>query len=150
MVCSPYASRGNLTVLAKKHPGRRRPIVDMSSSYHAPLSKTWTLVWLNNSARSRCVTRVVAQQPAQTITTPHLAAMALEVCLRCDELVGKALMIALRMIVSQVLLDRIIQGVFTQYDHLLEGLLLDGAHEPFAVRVEVRTPWRQEVPRRCP
>jgi len=37
MVCSPYASRGNLTVLAKEHPGRHCPIVGMSGSFHAPL-----------------------------------------------------------------------------------------------------------------
>src|SRR5215475_3561229 len=41
-------------------------------------------------------------------------------------------MIALRMIMGQVLLDRIIEGAFTQYDYLTEGLLLDGAHESFA------------------
>ena len=42
MACSPYVSRGNLTVLAKERPGRRSPIVGMSGSFHAPLSKTWT------------------------------------------------------------------------------------------------------------
>jgi hypothetical protein len=33
-------------------------------------------VWLNNIAGSRRVAIVVAQQPAQTITAPYLAAVA--------------------------------------------------------------------------
>jgi hypothetical protein len=49
MVCSPSASRDNLTVLAREHPGRRCPIVGMSGSCHAPLSqrpgrRSWRLL----------------------------------------------------------------------------------------------------------
>ena len=33
-------------------------------------------VWLKNSAASLRVARIVAQQPAQAISTPHLAAVA--------------------------------------------------------------------------
>ena len=46
-------------------------------------------------------------------------------------------MIPLGVIMDQVLLDRIIQGTFTQHDHLLQGFLFDRAHKSFAVRVEV-------------
>ena len=53
-------------------------------------------------------------------------------------------MIALGMIVSEILADRIREGAFTQHHHAIQGFLLDGAHEPFAVRVEVRTLWREE------
>jgi hypothetical protein len=53
--------------------------------------------------------------------------------------VVKTLMIALVMIMGQVLLDRIIQRAFPQHDHLRESLLLDGAHKPFAVGIEIRT-----------
>jgi hypothetical protein len=49
------------------------------------------------------------------------------------ELVVETLMIPLRMIMAEVLVDRIRQGVFAQHHHLLQGLLLDGAHKPFAV-----------------
>jgi hypothetical protein len=41
---------------------------------------------------------------------------------------------------GEVLLDRIIQGAFPEHDHLRKGLLLDGAHKPFTVRVQIRTP----------
>jgi hypothetical protein len=44
------------------------------------------------------------------------------------------------MIVGQVLVDRIIQCAFAQYDHLLQGFLLDGAHKPFTVGVEIGAP----------
>jgi hypothetical protein len=54
---------------------------------------------------------------------------------RRDESVVEPLVIALCMIVSQVLVDHIIQGAFAHYDHLVEGLLLDGAHESFAVGI---------------
>jgi len=45
---------------------------------------------------------------------------------------------------AEVLVDRIRQGVFAQHHHLLQGLLLDGAHKPFAVGVHIRTAGRQE------
>src|SRR5882724_10625477 len=51
---------------------------------------------------------------------------------------------ALGMIVGEVLVEHMIEGAFTQHDHPLQGLLLDGAYEPFAVRIQIRTAWRQE------
>src|SRR5215467_11292515 len=89
---------------------------------------------------SRHVAIIIAQQPAETIVTPHLPPVASKVRYRCDKLVVEPLMVALRMIVRQVLVDRIRQSVFTQYNHLRERLLLDGAHEPLAMGVQIRTP----------
>ena len=57
---------------------------------------------------------------------------------------SEALMIALGMIMGQVLLDRIRQRAFAQPDHPCEGVLLDRAHEPLAVGVQMRRPRRQE------
>jgi hypothetical protein len=68
---------------------------------------------LNNSPESRHVAIVIAQEPTEALATPDLTAVAPKTRLGCNELVGEALMIALSMIVSQVLLDRIIQGAFT-------------------------------------
>src|SRR5713101_1567926 len=102
------------------------------------------LVWLKNSAASRRVAIVVAQQPTQALSTPDLAALAPKAWFGCNELVIEALMIALRMIVGQVLVDRIIQGTFTQYHHLTQGLLLDGAYKPFTVGIQIRRPGGQD------
>ena len=60
------------------------------------------------------ISKRVAEQPTEATATSHLTAVAPKVWLRGDEVVGEALMIALRMIVGQVLLDRIIQGAFTR------------------------------------
>jgi hypothetical protein len=49
-------------------------------------------------------------------------------------------MIALSMIVGEVLEDHMREGAFSQHDHPFHGLLLDGAHESFAVGVQIRTP----------
>src|SRR5438093_724731 len=89
---------------------------------------------------SRHVTIIIAQQPVQAIATSDLATVAPKVRLRCNAPVGETLMIPLGVIVVQVLLDRIIQGPFTQYHHLTQGLLLDGAYKPFAIGIEVWTP----------
>jgi hypothetical protein len=45
---------------------------------------------------------------------------------------------------GQVLADHMVERPFAQHHHLLQGLLLDGAHEPFAMGIEIRTPWGQD------
>jgi hypothetical protein len=49
-------------------------------------------------------------------------------------------MMAFVMIISEVLLDHIIQGAFPEHDHRRKGLLCDGAYTPFTVRVQIRAP----------
>src|SRR5262249_10149962 len=97
-------------------------------------------VWLNNRAGSRHVAIVIAQEPAQTLSTSDLTASAPPTWLWSNELVREALRIPLGMIVDQVLLDRIRQGTFTQQDQLCRSRLFDRAHKPFAVRIEVWAP----------
>jgi hypothetical protein len=89
---------------------------------------------------SRCVPVIVTQQPTETISTHDRTALAASLWLWSHTLITETLMMALRMIVGQVLMDRIIQGAFTPHDHLLQGLLLDGAHKPFTMGVQIRTP----------
>jgi hypothetical protein len=81
---------------------------------------------------------VVAEQATEALPPYHWTRVATNVPLACDQLVRETLMIALRMIVGQVLVDRIIEGAFTQHNHLREGLLLDGAHESLAMGIEIR------------
>jgi hypothetical protein len=57
---------------------------------------------LKNSAESRRVAIVIAQELTEALATPHQTAMTPQAWLGCDELVGEALMIALGMIVGQV------------------------------------------------
>ena len=45
----------------------------------------------------------------------------------------------LGVIVAQVLLNRIIQGLFTQDHHLTQGLPFDGAYKSFAIGIEIWT-----------
>src|SRR6266487_3055274 len=60
-------------------------------------------VWLKNSAGSRCVAIVIAQEPTQALSTSHLTAAARKTRRWCNELIAETLMIPLRMIVAQVL-----------------------------------------------
>jgi hypothetical protein len=64
---------------------------------------------LKKGAVLRHVAIIVAQQPTQALSTPHLIAVAPHASLGCNELVGEALMIPFLMIMGEVLLDRIIQ-----------------------------------------
>jgi hypothetical protein len=95
----------------------------------------------------RCVTPVaiiVAQQPTQAISTPHLIALAPHAWLWCDELIAETLMIPLVVIIRQVRLEDVAKGRFSNHVSLLQSFLFDRAHEPFAVGIEIRTPWRQD------
>jgi hypothetical protein len=53
-------------------------------------------------------------------------------------------MIALGMIMRQILLDDIGQRPLAQQEHLRQGFLLDRAHEPFAVGVQIWAPGWQD------
>src|SRR4029077_4997717 len=97
-------------------------------------------VWLNNSAASRRVAIIVTQQPAQAIATPYLAAVAPKAWLGCNELIAEALMIPLGMIMRQILLDHIEQRLLARQEHRRQGFLLDRAHKPFTVGVQIGTP----------
>src|SRR5215471_7367468 len=88
---------------------------------------------------------IVAQQATEAVSPHHVPYLTTTYPFWRDESVVEPLVIALCMIVGQVLVDHIIQGAFTQYDHLVEGLLLDGAHESFAVSIQIRTArWQEE------
>src|SRR5262249_40411584 len=82
---------------------------------------------------------IVAEQSTKALPPHDWTCLATNCPLPRDQLVVETLMIALRMIMDQILLDRIRQGALPQHDHLLEGLLFDGAHEPFAVGIEIGT-----------
>ena len=74
----------------------------------------------------------------------NLTAVAPHGRLRCNELVAEALVIPFGMIVGQVLLDHVYdECCFAQHHHEMLGFLLDRAHKPFTIRIEIRTPWGQ-------
>ncbi len=81
-----------------------------------------------------------AEQSTEALPPHHVPRVAIHCPLPRDQLVVETLVIALCMRVVQVWLDRIRQGACTQYDPLLQGLLLDGTYEPFAMRVQVWAP----------
>jgi hypothetical protein len=53
-------------------------------------------------------------------------------------------MIPLVMMMYQVRPEHIAKGRLAYHDHLMQNFLFDPAHEPFAVAIEIRTPWRQD------
>src|SRR5215472_6482269 len=91
---------------------------------------------------SRRVPVIVTQQPTETISTHNCTILATALGLWSNTLIGKSLRIALVIMMGQILLDRIRQGVLPQHYHLLEGLLLDGADKSLTVRVQLRAPGR--------
>jgi len=85
---------------------------------------------------------VVAEQSTEAFSPHHVTRLTTHCPLRRDESVVETLMIALGMIVGEVRVDHMLEGAFPQHDHPLQGLLLDGAYEPFAVSIQIRTAWR--------
>jgi transposase-like protein len=102
------------------------------------------LVVLKYCVASRRLTIVVAEQSTEAFSPYYVPRLTTHCSRRRDESVVETLMITLGMIVGEVLVDHMIEGAFTQYNHLLQGLLLDGAHEPFAVGVQIRAPGGQD------
>jgi hypothetical protein len=90
-------------------------------------SKKEILIRLNYCIASSGLSMIVAEQPTAALSTSHLTAVAPKVWFRDDELVGETLMIAFVMVMGQVLLERIVQKVFSQYNpttSLVEHALL--------------------------
>jgi hypothetical protein len=61
-----------------------------------------------------------AAQATEAFTPSHVARLTSNASLRCDALVVETLMSALGMRVGEILVDRMLQGAFPQYDHLLQ------------------------------
>jgi hypothetical protein len=71
------------------------------------LHATPHVVWLKYCVASRCLAMVVAEQSTEALPPHHVTRLATNFPLRCDQLIVETLMITFRMIVGQVLLDRI-------------------------------------------
>ena len=83
---------------------------------------------------------IIVQQPTKAFSPYHLTRLTTHSSLRHDESVVETLMIPLGVIMGEVVVDRMIQSAFTHHNHPFQGLFLDGAHEPFTVRVQIRAP----------
>jgi hypothetical protein len=70
--------------------------------------------------------------------------VALQPRLGSDELVIEPLVITLMVIMCHILANHVIERSFSEYKHLRQHFILDGAHEWLAVGIEMRTPWRQD------
>src|SRR5439155_26917822 len=86
-------------------------------------------VWLKYYIASCHLAIIVAQQPTEALPSHHWTHVATNIPRPRDQLVVKTLVVALRMIVRQVLVDHIIQRVFTHHDHLPLRLFFDRAHK---------------------
>ena len=60
-----------------------------------------------------------------------------------QQLVVESLVVSLAMVVLDVLVNYLPQVAFTQQNDSVETFLLDGAHEPFRVGVQIRASRRQ-------
>jgi hypothetical protein len=80
---------------------------------------------LKNSAASRCVAIIVAQQPTETISTNDRTALAALLWFWSNTLIAEALVIPLGVIMHQILLDDMEQQSLAQHEHLIQGFLLE-------------------------
>ena len=97
-------------------------------------------VWLKNSTTSCRVAIIIAQQPTEALSLADLTAVAPKVRIGCDELIVEPLMIALRMVVGQILLDDIVERSFTEHKHAIKGFFFDGVCKAFTMGIEIGTP----------
>ena len=90
------------------------------------------------------VTLVIFQEPAEPFTTLHRTLTLRGVTDdRKEQDIVLTLMIPLMMIMLDVLVERMLEGSFPKQDQSRETLLLDRAHPPLRIRIEIRRPWRQ-------
>src|ERR687893_290417 len=87
---------------------------------------------------------IIAQQPSQALSTHHQPMLILHAGLWDNELVPKPLMVSLVMVMDQVRLDHRAEHCLSDHNHLIQCFVFDGAHKPFAMGIEIRTPWGQD------
>src|SRR6266542_3189747 len=101
-------------------------------------------VWLKYYVASRGLAMIVAEQATKALPPHHGTCVATNGPLLRDQVVGETLMLPLGMIVSEVLVDHVRQRGFAQHHHALQSFLLDGAHKPLAMGIQIGTPGRQD------
>ncbi len=92
---------------------------------------------------SGCPAEVVTEHAAQPLVGVDGPAGQAHMLSRFDQAVLKTLVIPFPMVMSEELRDCTAQSTFTEEDHLVEALSLDGENEPFTMGVQVRRAWRQ-------
>src|SRR5215831_20289337 len=97
----------------------------------------------HGTATTLCCAIVVVQHPAQTLTAQYRSASICVRPLRQDQPVADSLVVSLVMIMQNELLDPFAQRLFPEPDHPFQTRLLDAAHEPLGVGVQIRRARRQ-------
>jgi hypothetical protein len=93
---------------AMRAPPRAQPAAPQRRLPHPP-----HLVWLKYCVASRGLSMIVAEQSTEAFAPYHATCLTTHCSLRRDQPVVETLVIALRMVVGQVCVDRMMQGAFT-------------------------------------
>jgi hypothetical protein len=86
---------------------------------------------------SRCLPMVIIQQPAKPLAPFHCPDTVNRRSRQNNQPVSQALMIPLKMIMSNEFVHGIPQGTLTKEDHSLQAAFLNTADEPFRVSVQI-------------
>jgi hypothetical protein len=81
---------------------------------------------------------IVGQHTAKMLPADHPAYVSTDVWLGRDQVIAKALVVTLRVIMSQVRSDHIPKRGFTHHDHPVECFLFDRAYKALAMGIEIR------------
>ena len=90
-----------------------------------------------------CLPIVVAKQPTEALLARDRPYGRTHFLTGIDQVIIETLMIPFVMIVCQKLVDRIAQRVLSKEDHAIQSALLDGAHKPLRVSIQIRRARRQ-------
>jgi hypothetical protein len=94
-------------------------------------------------AELRHLSVIVGQHTAKMLPAYHPANVSTHVWHRHDQVIAKALVVTLRVIMYQVSSDHITKRGFTHHDHPVECFLFDRAYKALAMGIEIGTAWRQ-------
>ena len=92
---------------------------------------------------SSCITIVILQHSAKSFATLDWTDNLTHACFRIDQTVVETLMIALLVIMRYEFGDRPAERLLTKEDDSVQAFLLNGSHEPFHVRIQIRRFRRQ-------
>jgi hypothetical protein len=86
---------------------------------------------------------VVPQHATKPFTANDLAGRLSDAIVRLDDLVVQRLMVSLRVIMLQELVNCVAKHVLAEEDQSRKAFVLDTLHESFNVRIQIGRPWRK-------
>ena len=86
----------------------------------------------------RCLSVIVGQHTAKMLPADHPAYVSTDVWLGRNQVIAKALVVTLRVVMEHVLGNCLTQRHLPDEDHPIQAFVLNGAHKALCISVQIR------------